>query len=185
MGWYELVTSLFGGGLAGLLGSIITGIINYQTKKLDIAANKDKYAHEINMKNADAAIMAQEWAARTKMAQVEGEAKVEQADAEAFGKSFDNEHYASNVQATGIQAWLLVLMDCIRGVVRPALTIYLCVLTTMLYYDAHRLIREDDFAQTDASALVMKIVNTIIFLTTTCVLWWFGTRNKAQQPKDA
>ena len=27
------------------------------------------------------------------------------------------------------------------------------------------------------------IVGTILYLTTTCVLWWFGTRNKQEQPK--
>jgi hypothetical protein len=31
--------------------------------------------------------------------------------------------------------------------------------------------------------LHQQIVFTLLYLFTTCVLWWFGTRNKQKQPQ--
>lgn len=184
MGIWEVVTSLFGGGLVGLLGSVITNVMQWQTKKLELQAQSQKMAHELAMRRVDGELMAQEWAARTKVAEVEAGAKVEVADAEAFGKSFETEYrFSEGITATPAQNWLLILLDAARAVVRPALTVYLCAITTWLYMDAHKLLRADDFSQTQAEALVLKIVHTILFLTTTCVLWWFGTRTRQQPPK--
>src|SRR5712691_113067 len=183
--WLEIISSLFGGGLTGLIGSVISNIFNYKTKKLDAEMQVQKYAQEIALKKADAEIMAQEWAARTKMAETEAKGREAEADAKAFEASFGQEpsRYSEDVKPTSAQGWLLILMDMFRAVVRPGLTVYLCVLTTMLYLDAHKLLKQTDFPQQDATALVTRIIGMILYLTTTCVLWWFGTRQKADAPK--
>lgn len=179
MDFLGLITSAFGGGLTGLLGGVVDKVFTYKTKKLEIEQNRERFAHEVNMRKADAEIMAQEWTARTKVAEVEGAAKVDVADAAAFSASFNEpERYAVNV--TEKQNWLMVGLDVCRGIVRPGLTLYLCVLTTLLYLKAHRLVPSEIPAD-QALSMVTEIQNTIMYLTTTCILWWFGTRNKAKQ----
>lgn len=179
MDFLGLITSAFGGGLTGLLGGVVDKVFTYKTKKLEIEQNRERYAHEVNMRKADAEIMAQEWAARTKVAEVEGAAKVDVADAAAFAASFNEpERYATEV--TEKQNWLMVGLDVCRGVVRPGLTLYLCILTTLLYLKAHKLV-PSEVPVDHALGMVTEIQNTIMYLTTTCILWWFGTRNKAKQ----
>jgi hypothetical protein len=76
-----------------------------------------------------------------------------------------------------------VLLDLFRGLVRPALTVYLCVLSTLIYYQARELIAQQPLKPDQALQIENLIVGTILYLTTTCVLWRFGTRNKQQVPK--
>ncbi len=179
MDFLGLITSAFGGGLTGLLGGVVDKVFTYKTKKLEIEQNRERFAHEVNMRKADAEIMAQEWAARTKVADIESAAKVDVADAAAFSASFNEpERYATNVSEK--QNWLMVGLDVARGIVRPGLTLYLCVLTTLLYVKAHNLV-PSEIPTDQALGMVTEIQNTIMYLTTTCILWWFGTRNKAKQ----
>ncbi len=58
--WLEIISSLFGGGLTGLLGSVISNIFNYKSKKLDAEMQVQKYAQDILLKKDDAEIMAQD-----------------------------------------------------------------------------------------------------------------------------
>lgn len=179
MDFLGVITSVFGGGITGLVGSITQHVLEFKTKKLELEANRDRFAHEERMVKAEAEVMAQEWAARTKVAEVESAAKVETADAAAFAASFNEPaRYAEHV--TEKQNWFMVGLDVLRGVVRPGLTLYLCVLTTLLYLKAQRMLPANLNAD-QALGLVNEIINTILYLTTTCILWWFGTRNKQKQ----
>lgn len=175
-----IVTSLFGGGLTGLIGGVTEKIFAYKARKLALQENREKYAHEVDMKKADADIMAQEWAARTKVADIEAVAKIEKADAKAFSASFNEPVRYSQGDLTTKQNWLMVVLDTIRGLVRPGLTLYLCAITTVLYLRARSLVPEG-VSVDQALGMVDTITNTILYLTTTCVLWWFGTRNKKAQ----
>lgn len=176
---WELITSLFGGGVTGLIGSIVTQIFAFKTKKLDLEASRDKYLHEREMREVDAKIMAQEWSSRIRVAEVEGASQEEVANARAFEASFnESAKYSGGITPTPTQGWLLIGLDFARGIVRPGLTVYLCLLTTLLYVDAHRLLRAEDFTQTQAELLVTRVINMILYLTTVVVTWWFGTRIK-------
>jgi hypothetical protein len=70
-----------------------------------------------------------------------------------------------------------------RGIVRPALTVYLCVLTTYVWLQVHQVLDKQPLSGSEALQIWQLIVGTILYLTTTCVLWWFGTRNKQQVPQ--
>ena len=179
MDFLSVVTSVFGGGITGLVGSITQHVLEFKTKKLELEANRDKFAHEERMVKAEAEVMAQEWAARTKVAEVESAAKIDVADSASFAASFNEPaRYAEHVSEK--QNWAMVGLDVLRGVVRPGLTLYLCILTTILYVKAQRMV-PNGISPDQALGLVNEIINTILYLTTTCILWWFGTRNKAKQ----
>lgn len=162
------------GPIIGLLGSGVT-------KWLDQRAEDSKRAHELAMLHANAELMAQEWAQRTKVAEVEAAGKVEVADSEAFGEAVKAEaiRYSAGVRASSAQAWLLFLLDFLRGIVRPALTLYLCVIATMLYLDAQSIIRFYPVDVAKAQAQVELIQDKLLMMTEAVVFFWFGLRSKA------
>lgn len=180
MDFLGLVTSAFGGGLTGLIGGAVQKVFEFKTKKLEIEANKEKYAHEVNMKKADAEIMAQEWAARTKVADIEATSRIEVEDSKAFAESLKTEdkNYLDYLDKLNTaQDWLFVILEFIRGSIRPFLTLYLCGVTTLIYVKATKLMNADVILPGMAYDLMTNIINTILYVTTTCILWWFGTRN--------
>lgn len=180
------LSSIVGGGMTGILGVVVQRIADYKNKQLDLQLITIKNGHEIHMREVDADIMREEWAARTRVAEIEAEAKENVADAEAFSASFNEpKTYSEPTKHSIGQAWLMVILDFIRGIVRPTLTIYLCVLTTLIYLHSKKLMYAHGQSMTPDQAMnhVNLVVGTVLYLTTTCVLWWFGTRNKQPQPK--
>ena len=185
-----LVSSILAGGATGLLGVIAQRWADYKNKQLDLALEKQRGELELAKRDKDAVIMEKEWAGRTRVADVESNAKMDTAESQAFAASFQHDKATYSVGALDkLRGWwgqllrfLLGLVDVIRGVVRPGLTIYLCVITTLMYADAHRLVG-GGLTATEALDLVKMIVATVLYLTTTCVLWWFGTRNRQAAPK--
>lgn len=154
-----MITDLMFGGLTGLIGGIAQKVADYKTKKLEIELLQKKSDAEIALRRVDAEIMQQEWAARTKVAEIE--------TASADFKASFNEPtlYSEKVAPTAKQGWLLVFVDFLRGIVRPILTLYLCAITTILYMHT-------DGGRVDPQS----VVDTILYLTVTAVTWYFGAR---------
>lgn len=180
----SLITSAFGGGLTGLIGGAVQKVFEYKTKKLEIEAAKEKYTHEVALRKVDAEIMKEEWAARTKVADIEATAKIEVADSAAFAESLktENKNYLDYLdKLNDKQDWFFVILEFIRGSIRPFLTVYLCGVTTLIYLKAARLLSADVILPGMAYDLLTQIINTVLYVTTTCVLWWFGTRNSEKK----
>lgn len=175
--------SIFSGGATGLLGVVIQRWADYKNRQLDLQLEKERRETEIAKRRADAEIMAQEWAGRTRVAQEEGATAKDVAESQAFASTLwkEPERYSSGKMTNG-QQWVLVILDAIRGSVRPLLTIYLCALTTYVWVQVREIVAGEDL-QADAALAVWKlVVGNILYLTTTVVLWWFGTRNRQKQP---
>lgn len=164
-----------------ILGPVIGLVGSGLTKWLDQRAEDAKRAHELSMLRANAELMAQEWAQRTKVAEVEAAGKVEVADSEAFGEAVKAEavRYSAGVKASSAQAWLLFLLDFMRGIVRPALTLYLCIIATMLYLDASDIVRGIPVDPVKAQAQVELIQDKLLMMTEAVVFFWFGLRSKS------
>jgi len=175
--------SIFSGGATGLIGVILQRFADYKNKQLDLQLIDKKNAQELAMRDKDAMIMQQEWAGRTQVATVEGAAKEAVADAATLAESYKMEpqRFSDGVKYTHGQGWVMVILDAMRGAVRPILTVYLCVLTTLIYLQAHALLGTT-MTPEQAFKMVEMIVGSVLYLTTTCVLWWFGTRNKSTPP---
>jgi len=176
-------SSIVGGGMTGILGVVVQRIADFKNKQLDLQLNKQKYEYELTLRKVDAEIMAHEWAGRTKVAEVEASGREAVADSQAFAASFNEpQRYSDPSRANNTQTWLLVILDFIRGIVRPGLTIYLCVITTLIYFQARELLGSS-IPEEHAYEILKTIIGTILYLTTTCLLWWFGSRNKQPAPK--
>jgi hypothetical protein len=191
--------AILSGGATGLLGVIAGKIFEGWQRKQDIDKIKLQHEHAVAMKKADAEIMAQEWAARTKMAEVEAAGREAVADAAAFSASFGQEpkRYSEGMEppkggkvakfVQGAGWYMMVCVDALRAIVRPGLTLYLCWIATRMYEEsraAMAMMDLDGTAQQEMLSTVhSQIVYTMLYLFVTCVTWWFGTRQKSQPPK--
>lgn len=182
----SILSTIFAGGATGLIGVVFQRFFDYQNKKQDLIAARDRMAHEVKLREADAKIMEQEWKGRTQVAEVEAAGKEAVADSQAFAASFNEPiRYSENVKTGPVTGFLLVLLDLTRGIVRPGLTLYLCWIATQMYNEQRALATIID-ASTQPEAIIgmlRLIIETLLYLFTTCVLWWFGTRNKQAPPK--
>lgn len=181
MALLDSLLSVASGGITGLIGTAVQGFYQYKSKQLDIQLEQSKFSHELEQRKLDAEIMEKEYAARTQIAEVNANAEVDKADAAALAASYNEPaRYSEPTLLTHTQNWVMVALDGLRAIIRPGLTIYLCAITTMIYVQTRGLINGDPG---DSFALLTKLIDTILYLTTTCVLWWFGSRNKTKGVK--
>lgn len=180
-----LVGSIFSGGATGIIGVVAQRFADYKNKQLDMQLEKQRFDNSVALKKVDAEIMAQEWAAKTQVAQIETAGASDVADAQAFAASFQLEpkRYASEAAMTPGQNWVMVLVDALRGFVRPALTLYLCALVTAIYFLSRDKLKAEDLTAEQALELLKYLIASILYVWTTITLWWFGTRNKGQANK--
>lgn len=155
-----ILLSLLSGGLTGLLGKSIERYFDHKAKKLEAEIEERKYAHQI------------------KLVEMQGKAAVEVEDSKAFKASIKSDKPDKFYEGkyTPKQAWLMIFLDFCRGFIRIGLTAYLCILTTIIYFKAERIVNLDVILPTMAYDLVSMIINTILYLTTTAILWQFGSR---------
>lgn len=179
----NLAGAVFGGGITGILGVVVQRFFDLKNKDRDLELVKVKNAHELQLKQVDLQIMNQEWAQRVKVAEVEAAGHEAVADSQAFAASFNEpQRYAAGASLNPAQTWLMVILDFVRGIIRPGLTLYLCLLTTLVYFQAREVQLQAWPAPDEAYGIVKQVIGTILYLFTTCLLWWFGVRNKQKGP---
>lgn len=179
-----VISSVVGGGATGLLGVLLQRWFDFKNKTQDIEILKLKHVQELEMRKQDLEMNKQEWEGRNRVAVTEGESAMGVADAEALAASYlvDKATYATGKLTRTATAWM-VFVDVVRGLIRPFLTLYLVILTHVVY-EKVSLMLDPSTSLTNVEKLeVLKLViGTILYLTVTCVLWWFGTRNKSRAP---
>ncbi|MBU6955983.1 hypothetical protein KP814_31850 [Hahella sp. HN01] len=68
-------------------------------------------------------------------------------------------------------------VDAIRGLMRPLITVYLLILATFVTLNISRhLGGVGALSPVDLMALYKEAIAKMLFLTTTAVTWWFGSR---------
>lgn len=181
-----LFTSIVSGGATGLFGIAIQRYFDLKNKRIDLELENQRFGHELGLRRIDLEIMQKESEAKVQVAEITARSVESSADAAAFAASFNLEpKQYHEMTVTKNQNWFLVVLDFIRGLVRPGLTLYLCAITTLVYLHARSLLTLEGVQMdlTSAMKLTELVVGTILYLATTCVLWWFGTRNKQKPPK--
>jgi hypothetical protein len=172
----SIIGSVVSGGITGVLGSAITGFMDYKNKQM-------QFKHEFDMEVAARATMEAEWAQRTKVAEIEGATQVAVAETQAFQASItaDKATYSTGIAFDKLKggwfyALLMVLVDFLRGIIRPLSTVLFIVMTFVMYSSIKTRV---DLAGTDPKALMdlfNQVVTVILYLATTTVCWWFGAR---------
>lgn len=182
-----IAASIFSGGATGILGVVAQRYADYKNKQLDMQLEKQRFDNTVALRKVDAEIMAQEYAAKRDIAVIETTGASDVADSAAFAASYTLEpkQFANTAILTTGQNWVMVMLDAFRGAVRPLLTLYLCVLVTMIYITARQTLTNSgqSLSADQALELFKLMLGTICYVWTTITLWWFGTRNKSTPNK--
>lgn len=183
------------GGLTGLFGNVVTGFINYKTLKI-------KNEHEVAMLKAETEAMTKEAEMQIQVAKVKTEGEIELADTQAYiesQKAGREKHFSDRwidklldikgkwriitFPAAVFIAFMFGLVDWLRGFMRPALTIYLTGMSTVITWMAWNILQEygiEQISMQEAIGIYNQVVSIIIYLTVSCVTWWFGDRRLAK-----
>jgi hypothetical protein len=170
------------GGITGLVGSAVTAFFTYKQKKIDLEmAVKTK---ELDIKLAE---KEHEFALAT--SKIEAEAEVEKAAEATLQASYahDRATYSTALMPIiekypylGIPfAVLFSLIDALRGLIRPSMTVYMVVLVTVMYLQAVRALGAQGYEGMAADAAMIfvgRILDLVVYLTATIMAWWFGDR---------
>ena len=167
----SILGSVVSGGITGVLGSAITSVMAYKTKQLD-------YKHDLDMEVATRDTMKEEWAQRTKIAEVEGQTQITVADMNTLAASLaaDKATYSTGLTLGHIGTALMVTVDFLRGIIRPAATILFTIMTFIIYARVQSRVDVAGTSPTALMDLLNQIVTVILYLSTTTVCWWFGAR---------
>lgn len=172
-----LIGSAASGGIFGLLGN---GIKSWFDQK----AEQAKMNHEIKMREMDQQEITLEHS--LKMKEIEEQVKGDIAKA-TQSRMATEANAAAEVDKAAIglrQASYEMdkatygggFVDIIRGMMRPVLTLYFAVLMSLIAWELMK-INDGQFVNpTEAQAMFKDVINAIIFLATTSVTWWFGSR---------
>lgn len=160
-------------GSAGF-GTIFGGLMGVVNRLADMKLKKLQFDHELAMRDKDAAIMAQEWAARTKVAEVEGAARVETEAYAALGKSYDFAKPAAGGK-----------MEAFSAFMRPFMSGGYFLISSVgcgwiLYY-AFRVVGVQ-FTIAQWFELVMFVVSWFFFMAGAAIGWWYAMRPGRQIP---
>lgn len=185
----ELLGSGVLGTVTGLIGTGITTIAGYFTQKL-------KNKHDIAMGKLDIKTIKVEADASIKVTKAKVEGEVELAEVDAMKTSYSmlsqdlfDKSYMQYIMSKGWLAWVAVpivlmfaLVDFLKHLARPALTYYLVGATTWITILSWKLMTMSGVTITGDQAydLFQIVAMTVIYLTASCVSWWFGDRRIAK-----
>jgi hypothetical protein len=174
-----LLTGVLSGGATGLIGVFLQRYFDLQHKKQEIEQFKLQLANNIELAKMESE--------RTqRVAQIEQETEFAKADAQTLTASFahdsatylDKEAQRKPGFVSALVTLLMGFVDFLRGVLRPAMTAYLCGVVTMMFYWSRELAVAHGLQMTPEQVMqiILQVVSTILYCWTTATLWWFGTR---------
>ena len=160
----DVLGSVLTGGATGLLGVGLSGVMGYFDRR-------QKHAQELELRRLDMELTAAEGAVAERVAAADAAAASDKAAAAALEASLRSA--ATRWSEAGDSGWI-VMVDVVRGLTRPVLTVALVALVGAIY-----------FTSADELDLRGRIVDTVLYLATASVLWWFGARQVQRTDRGA
>ena len=155
----DLLTGLLAGGTTGLLGTIATGVTDYMERRARHREALESQRLDIELAQIEAASVEH----RATLA-------LQTAELEAEGRALEASYDEARQRWSGAgEGGPIVWVDVVRGLTRPLITWLLIILVAGIYWTS---LPEEE-------ALRTRIVATVLYLATTCVVWWFGGRRPA------
>lgn len=185
------------GTITGIIGNAVGGWFKYKERKLQITSQKIQNAHEIAMVKAETQAMIMEAKANIKITQAQVEGAIDLKDADAFiqAQKEGNKSLFSNKWIDAlmkVQGWwrlitlplaslialLFGFVDFLRGLIRPALTVYLVGATTWITLLAWKIMQTSGLNITalQAVGIFNDVISVVTYLTVSAVTFWFGDR---------
>lgn len=170
----ESILGIFSGGAFGA----VTGLVgSWLTKREERATLELKQAHESKMRELDIDEAKQEHSRALELADKKNQAVQTEAEIQADIKAAETFETSIKVgnQPSGI-AWI----DGFRSLMRPLITLFLLLASVVLTVKISTLgVGLETLGVEPLSAMLQQIINELLFLTTTVVTWWFGTRGSS------
>ena len=156
------------------LGAIVGAIGAYLTRKAELAKMKADFEFKLKNRELDLQEASSERSHELQMAdkqmqraKVEGDVAEQQVEAEAFKES---------IMQAGKRVGI-TFVDAIKSLMRPTITAYLLVNTTILAVAVGDLLGGlESIPVQELSELYKTIITQVIGLTALAVSWWFGSR---------
>lgn len=165
---FDIGTSILSGGATGLIGTAISRVMDY-------FGSKQEHRQEMDLRRLDVELARVEAAGAGQVAAIEAESERDQAEWRALGASYQE---AARRWSRPGEGFLMTFVDVVRGMTRPVLTFGLVGLAGTIYFTVGAV----DLAE---EALRPRIVDTVLYLATASVLWWFGTRPRSKAREGA
>lgn len=138
-----------------IFGAIVGNFSSYFNKKLELSLQKSQWEYEYKVIALEAKNKQEELALEGDLAE----------------KKLEGEAFAEGVKDNG--GW----MDKTRAIIRPLLTMYLVGLASWITWKLHSLVGGlDNIPMDSVFTMYWEIISAIIFLTVTCVTYWFNQR---------
>jgi len=183
------------GGVTGLLGNAITAFTNYKSTKMD-------NEHKEKMVELETKAMQEEAKMQIAIKQTEIAGAIELADTNAYTESIKSANVSTFSEkwvdrlfsiegkcrylSIPIALFLSVLfgfVEFLKGFMRPGLTAYMVGMSTVITYMAWDIIQKQGLATMTADQAINiynETTSIIIYLTVSCVTWWFGDRTMSK-----
>ena len=154
------IVSILSGGVTGIVGSAVSAWINHKQRG-------QQNDHDLRMREFDLKELELEASSAEKVGALQLEGQEIEASAAVQRASYREAaaRFTAGLELTGGQAWLLVIVDTIRGLMRPVLTVYFTAMLGVAWA-----------AFDDRPDLREKAASAIVYLAIMTVSWWFGAR---------
>ena len=181
-----LVSGVLSGGATGLIGVLIQRWFDFKNRQQDIEIVRLNLANAVELSKLESDRANVRAHVELEVSENELEHRTIEAENESMRASFaaDSAQYLD--KATQIKkGWvvnlvtlMMAIVDFTRGMLRPGMTIYLCVLVTMMFMWVKQLAGQYGLAMSaeQVISLVTQIIATVLYVFTTITLWWFGSR---------
>lgn len=186
MGILAILSSFF---TSSVFGSVLGGLMAWlnrkqeiESKKLDLAQEEKRWAHERGLRADDLAIAQAEANAKVEVAQREGDASVEVARTKAIADTNAADAVsADELTAAGWWKWVLVLASAYRKSLRSVLTTVVGGFALYLNYKLAMQFDAFDLLPFDQqTALISKAVDWVSLQASAMFGYWFVARGSAE-----
>lgn len=180
---FEFLGAIFGGGITGLIGTIFTEIMGFFREK-------QKFKQKIAMRKLDIELADKEYSHESSMATLESETRVTESGDDLRERSYEYDDDFIKFESSdlsGGQRWIALFVYVLRKIIRPALTIYLIYCVWATRAEVRAVLDQfggPDFTGLgigDVTGLYKQVIDTILYLASTCITWWFGSRVKSNK----
>ena len=163
----ETFLSLLTGGATGVLGTALSGVMGYFN-------NRQGHVQAVEMRRMDLEELRLEAETAATRGAIELEARLAEADAKALAASYREagSRWSRGLTLTRGQGWMLVFIDTVRGLMRPALTLFYLYASWAIWR-----------AMAPGGDEGLHAAQAIVYLSTTCTVWWFGSRHVERAAK--
>lgn len=170
MGWLiDLFTGGAAGGLLGLLGSVVTGVLEFKNRKLK--AVTDLKMRELDLKELETEITHAE-----KLAVIGAQRDIElSADRSFQASQHGDDTITIELAKLGpITRGIMTMAEAFRRVTRPGITWASSAATVWLFTELG--VGIADLTHEEKAELLKTIVVAVVTVASTSTTWWFGQR---------